>query len=82
MHPVAASHSQKLVNIQHISNVVHCCVGQGEVEEAIAFMDEYGLSRDDIFETLASVRLGSKDYSKLIETKTKSAFTRKYDGLM
>jgi hypothetical protein len=29
----------------------------GGVEETIALLDEYGLSRDDLFETLAELRL-------------------------
>jgi replication factor C subunit 1 len=49
-------------------------------EEVIAFMDEYGLDRDDLFENLDEFTLDSKakKFSDL-ESKVKAAFTREYN---
>ena len=43
-------------------------------------LDEYGMNRDDLFETLSELQLpGLGDALDRIESKTKSAFTRKYN---
>jgi len=49
-------------------------------EEAISFMDEYGLDRDDVFENLDEFTLDSKakKFSDL-DSKVKAAFTREYN---
>jgi hypothetical protein len=43
-------------------------------------ISRYGMSRDDFFETLAELRLPmGQDPFSAIDSKTKSAFTRKYN---
>ena len=51
-----------------------------QVGEAISFMDEYGLDRDDIFENIDEFVLdkSAKRFADL-DSKTKSAFTREYN---
>jgi hypothetical protein len=51
------------------------------VRASIALLDEYGLSNVDMMETMVEVRFageGFPDFSKLVESKVKSAFTREY----
>lgn len=50
------------------------------VDSAIAFMDEYGLDRDDVFEKLDEFKIDPKgiDFSKM-DSKMKAAFTRLYN---
>eukprot|EP00616_Rhizochromulina_sp_CCMP1243_P009043 CAMPEP_0118991158 /NCGR_PEP_ID=MMETSP1173-20130426/51167_1 /TAXON_ID=1034831 /ORGANISM="Rhizochromulina marina cf, Strain CCMP1243" /LENGTH=421 /DNA_ID=CAMNT_0006942269 /DNA_START=28 /DNA_END=1293 /DNA_ORIENTATION=+ len=54
--------------------------GAEGVQETIAMLDEYGMSREDLFETLPELQLPGygEDLDK-IDSKTKSAFTRKYN---
>lgn len=51
-----------------------------KVSEAIEFMDEYGLDRDDVFENLDEFIMDSnvKKFSDL-DSKAKAAFTRQYN---
>ena len=50
-------------------------------KEVIAFMDEYGLSRDDIVEKLDCLVLGKKELSfDDLDSKQKAAFTRQYNS--
>ncbi|GBG31639.1 Replication factor C subunit 1 [Hondaea fermentalgiana] len=53
-----------------------------DIDATIESMQSYGLSRDDVFETMQEVRLENAD-PKLFEipTKVKSAFTRKFNKL-
>lgn len=48
--------------------------------EAIELMDEYGLDRDDVFETLEEFKMlqSSKSFASL-DSKQKAAFTREYN---
>jgi replication factor C subunit 1 len=50
-------------------------------EQAIALMDDYGLSRDDVMETLDEFRMGKKDEPSFsdLDSKQKAAFTRQYN---
>lgn len=51
------------------------------VEEAIDLMDEYGLDRDDVFETLDEFSIDPKaDTFAKLDSKTKAAFTRTYNA--
>lgn len=54
---------------------------EGEnVKEAIEFMDEYGLDRDDIFEGIDEFTIASKGKKFAdLESKSKAAFTREYN---
>jgi len=54
---------------------------EGEnVKEAIEFMDEYGLDRDDIFEGIDEFTIASKAKKFAdLESKSKAAFTREYN---
>mmetsp|Transcript_49385 Transcript_49385/g.55895 ORF Transcript_49385/g.55895 Transcript_49385/m.55895 type:complete len:1157 (+) Transcript_49385:190-3660(+) len=50
-------------------------------KEVIAFMDEYGLSRDDIADKLDVLVLGKKEVSfDDLNSKQKAAFTREYNS--
>lgn len=49
------------------------------VEEAIAFMDEYGLDRDDLFENIDEFVMDDAKKFADIDSKSKSAFTREYN---
>jgi replication factor C subunit 1 len=51
-----------------------------KVEEAIEFMDEYGLDRDDVFENIDEFTM-EKNPSKMadLDSKAKAAFTREYN---
>jgi len=54
--------------------------GPDGVDATIAAMDEYGLSRDDLFESLRELQFSnSKDVFATMDSKTKSAFTRKFN---
>jgi len=54
--------------------------GADAVDATIAAMDEYGLSRDDLFETLKELQFSNqKDIFAGMDTKTKTAFTRKFN---
>jgi replication factor C subunit 1 len=51
------------------------------MDEAIELMDEYGMDRDDIFETLDEFNMDSKaDSFAKIDSKAKAAFTRAYNA--
>jgi replication factor C subunit 1 len=53
-----------------------------DVNGLIGIMDEYSLDRDDIFENLPTFQVpNSNDNFAKIETKVKSAFTRRYNKL-
>ena len=56
--------------------------GVAGVEETIRRLDEYGLSRDDLLDTLHEFALMKDDEPGVdnLDTKTKSAFTRAYNG--
>ncbi|CAM9762324.1 unnamed protein product [Discosporangium mesarthrocarpum] len=62
--------------------------GVDGVEECVALLEEYGLSRDDLFEVLpelqlhvkAGVRATPADMFGLIDSKTKTALTRSYNA--
>ena len=51
-----------------------------DMDASIKFLDEYGLSKEDFTETLATdfVFSTGKKYADVMESKTKAAFTRKY----
>merc|ERR1712146_743079 len=53
----------------------------GDPSATILMMDAYGLSRDDVFDTMAEFKLkGSSNPFLKIGSKTKAAFTRKYNA--
>lgn len=53
-----------------------------DIDSSIETMVNYGLSRDDVFETMQEVRLENADQQLFnIPTNVKSAFTRKYNKL-
>lgn len=65
--------------------LLHPILNKGGAEgaqETIALMDEYGLSRDDLFENLRDLQLptGGPDPFTQIDTKAKAAFTRLYNS--
>jgi replication factor C subunit 1 len=51
-----------------------------KIGEAIELMDDYGLDRDDLFETFDEFKVDAKirGFSDL-DSKQKSAFTREYN---
>jgi replication factor C subunit 1 len=52
------------------------------IEEAITLMDEYGLSRDDVFEKLDEFKLDKKEGSfNDLDSKRKATFTRTYNQM-
>jgi len=52
----------------------------GNVTDAIQFMDEYGLDRDDVFEKLDEFSLNTKGRKFAdLNSKVKAAFTREYN---
>jgi len=54
--------------------------GVDGVQETIDMLDEYGMNREDLFETLPELQLpGYGDAVDKLDSKTKSAFTRKYN---
>jgi len=65
---------------QHLTSLLHA----QELEQAIRFMDEYGLNRDDVLERLDELRLTTKKSSKSIadtlDSKSKTAFTKLYNA--
>lgn len=54
---------------------------QGEIEETVQMMDDYGLSRDDILEKLDEFRLDKSSESSFekLDSKCKAALTRTYN---
>ena len=55
--------------------------GDGGMDAAIQLMDEYGLDRDDVLETMDEFRIDPKDksFTQLLDSKKRSAFTRTYN---
>jgi replication factor C subunit 1 len=55
--------------------------GKDEVAQTIQLMDDYGLNRDDLFETMQEVRiaLNKPDPFAKLTSQTKAAFTREYN---
>ena len=56
--------------------------GAAGVAETIARLDEYGLSKDDLFETLPDLQLGGAKVPGLdaLDTKAKTHFTKTYNA--
>lgn len=54
-----------------------------KVDDVIALMDDYGLSRADVFETIDEFCMTKKEGSKFstLDSKVKSAFTRAYNAV-
>jgi len=52
--------------------------GVDGVDQVLALMDAYGITRDDYDTILELMELSGKNWGKQIPTKVKSAFTRKY----
>lgn len=57
---------------------------QEVVNQVINYLDEYSMSRDDLFDTLAELQFesaapGFKDHYKSISSQTKASFTREYN---
>ncbi|ELR24992.1 replication factor rfc1 c terminal domain containing protein [Acanthamoeba castellanii str. Neff] len=52
--------------------------GADGIDEVLALMDAYGITREDWDTVLELMELGDKDWAKSIPTNVKTAFTRKY----
>lgn len=48
------------------------------IDETLALMDAYGITREDFDTILELMELGAQDWAKNIPTNVKTAFTRKY----
>ena len=53
-----------------------------QTEKMIELMDDYGLSREDVFETFDEFSMSAKESDKFasIDSKEKAAFTRTYNS--
>ena len=52
-------------------------------DQAIQLMDEYGLDRDDVLESMDEFRIDSKtdkSFAQLLDSKVRAAFTRNYNA--
>ncbi len=65
----------------HLSKLLLTTKGDVHVTEAIDFMDEYGLDRDDVFENMDEFLVGNQKVRKFsdLDSKSKAAFTREYN---
>jgi hypothetical protein len=52
-------------------------LSKGDVKGALALMEPYGLTRDDVIDTMPVFKLGAP--LPVVETKTKTSFTKKYN---
>ena len=52
--------------------------GADGIDEVLALMDAYGITREDWDTVLELMELGDRDWAKPIPTNVKTAFTRKY----
>jgi len=71
----------RLSYLPHLRSSAFAPLRSGKAEEAVAFLDEYGLSRDDLFELMPEFCLEEKDDpTKGLDSKAKAAFTRLYNS--
>ena len=56
--------------------------GPSGIDDVVSGLDAYGLSREDLVETLVEMRFSSDpDLWARVDSKTKSAFTRRYNSM-